>query len=546
MGNLFASARDTRPAKPSVAKVTLPTKSKPAVKKDSARERKDSLQINRRFIPETIDDPAPGDPCGLYIEGLNFHWERERFQKFLTQRGLPFQKAMKKKGQYFAKIWFDSNEDRRNAYRSLVNANIQNRQLFVVGLRKDIKATERLCHRLRARATSDLETRNVNDRIAPWHAMPYDEQITRKSEKYTALVAPIVPANSQPLTVFPAPKKAFFRNKVELTFGFDLNGEVCVGFNLGSKVEDVVAPVTDCVNVGPRVPDLAEHLRKFVLASGVSVFDRTENVGSWKFVLIRTTELDQSMMVVCTFGAIPEAVVEKLRDEFAGEVTSLYYVETTVLESYGKNPIVHHLSGPETIVERLRGLEFDISPMSFFQTNTAGAEVLFQKIEELAEVDEDTVLVDCCCGTGVIGLAMARNVKEVIGVDIEEAAIIDARKNAEKNGITNATFIAGKAEDVLGDVLKDYEARGEKIVCIVDPPRSGLHKKALWAIRDCLPIKRLVYVSCNPQSLVDNSQNVLMSTRLAGSNPFQPSVWFGVDMFPHTDRLELVMLMVRN
>ena len=310
MGNLFSSTPEPRVGKARVAKVTLPTKSRPA----AAEVPRETVQINRRFIPETIDDPAPGDPCGLYIEGLNFHWERERFQKFLTQRGIAFQKTYKKKGQYFAKIWFDSNEDRRNAYQSLINANIQNRQLFVVGLRKDIKATERLCHRLRARATSDLETRNVNDRIAPWHAMPYDEQISRKSEKYSALVAPIVPPNSKPLQVFPAPKSAFYRNKVELTFGFDLNGDVCVGFNLGSKVEDVVAPITDCVNVGPRVPELAEHLRKFVLASGVSVFDRTENVGSWKFVLIRTTDGVNSWTTVGVSENVIEASLIALID----------------------------------------------------------------------------------------------------------------------------------------------------------------------------------------------------------------------------------------
>ncbi|KAH0786025.1 tRNA (uracil-5-)-methyltransferase A isoform X1 [Histomonas meleagridis] len=507
---------------------------------------KEPPKINRRFIPETIEDPSPGDPCGLYMEGLNYHWDREKFEKFLVKEGISFLRTSKKKSQYQGSIIFDNNADRKKAYEHLSQNLFANRQLFIVPLKKNHRVTEMLCHRLRARATSDLETRSIDDRVAPWHHMSYSDQIAHKSAKFSKIIEPITPPNSPLMTVFPAPKTSAYRNNVELTVGYDLNGNICVGFNLGSRVEDVVAPLTSCYNVPKIAPHLAEELRKFIIETKTPVFDRCLNTGYWKFVLIRTTETGQSMMSTCIFGKLDEQIIKKYIERFAPQVTSLYIAETNAYEGYGKDPNFRLLSGPATIEEHLRGLQFDISPMSFFQTNTSGAEVLFSKIEEQAEVDENTILVDVCCGTGVIGLAMAHKVKRVIGVDIEEQAIQDAIRNAQKNNINNAEFIAGKAEDTLNEILQRYAEEGAKIVCIVDPPRAGLHKKAAYALRDCEYVRRIVYVSCNPESLVRDSQTILMNPNTGkGTKPFSPRNWFGVDMFPHTDRVELVMLMTR-
>lgn len=504
---------------------------------------KKAISVNRFFIPESIEDPTPGDPCGLYLEGVNFHWDREKFEKSLTKLGIAFNRTVKKKNSKSASVYFENNEDRRSAYKTL-SEGVGERMYYVVALKKNLKISEMLCHRLRARASSDLEKRDIDDRIAPWHKMPYNVQLQNKSEKFSSIIAPIVPDGSAPMTVFEAPKTIGFRNNAELSIGYDLNGQICVGFNLGSRIEDIIVPLKSTYNVPSICPELAEDLRQFIIETNTPVFDRCLNVGFWKFVLIRTTETGQSMMSTCVFGKLDEAIVEKYKERFASKVTSLYIVETESYEGYGKNPNFRLLSGPATIVEHLRGLEFDISPMSFFQTNTSGAELLFSKIEEQAEVDSNTILVDVCCGTGVIGLAMASKVKKVIGVDIEEQAILDAKRNAEKNHIMNAEFIAGRAEDTLTDILKEYE--GEKIVCIVDPPRAGLHKRAGYALRDCIYVNRVVYVSCNPNSLVEDSRKILMNPNTANkTKPFEPKHWFGVDMFPHTDRVELIMLMTR-
>lgn len=503
-------------------------------------------KVNKAFIPETIDDPAEGDPCGLYVDGVNYHWEREKFAKFLSKNGITFTSAYKKKSQTNATINFDNAQDRAEAYKILINLGEQiGRQLYAVPLQKSREASRKQCDKLMARARSDLDTRDINNKVAPWFDIPYDEQLQRKSEKFTQIISPIIP-NQENITVFPAPKLEGYRNKVELTIGRDLEGQICVGYNLGSRVEDVIAPIKSTLNCPEGTPELAEKLRKFIVDSGVPVFDRTTSIGRWKYALIRTNEAHEVMLMIVVYKSISDEAINAFKKAFENEVDSLYYCETNTFESYGKDPKIVHLSGKTVLIETLRGLKFEISPMSFFQTNTPGAELLFQKIEELAGVDENTVLIDVCCGTGVIGLALANKVQFVVGVDIEEQAILDARRNATLNGIQNTEYIAGKAEDEMPQIIEKYAVEGQKVVAIVDPPRGGLHKKALKALRNCETLKRIVYISCNADSLVLNAQKVLFNDRIPETKPFHPTTWFGVDMFPHTDRCEIVMLMQRE
>ncbi|EAY06368.1 hypothetical protein TVAG_151750 [Trichomonas vaginalis G3] len=500
-----------------------------------------------------LEDPAEGDPCGLYLEGLNYHWDGPRFEKFLkTKCEANYTYASKKKSKYAGIIKFDNNEDRLQCYRKLVAARFGEKCLFVVPLHKDLHLSVNLCRRVRARATNPgLATADIRDRVTAWHRMPLEEQYAAKSEKYTKLIQGIVPEGSSPVTVVPVPNTVNYRNKVEMTVGADLEGNTVVGFNLGSKDEDVIAPIDNCLNVPKVAPYLARKFTDFVTHAKSPIYDRSRNSGVWKFITVRTTEEGKTMLVVVVYKSeecqVDPDDVAQLTETFQEDVDSLYLCETTKYEGYGNDPVFTLLNGTATIEEKLRGLKFDISPMSFFQTNTPGAEILFSRVESLAEVDKSTVLIDVCCGTGVIGLSMAKKAKKVIGIDIEKDAIEDAKKNATKNKIKNAEFIAAPAQDVLPGILDQCEAEGSRVVVIVDPPRDGLHKTAAKAIRECKLLKRVVYISCNPESLVRDSKKFLFAeNNNFATQPFQPVEWFGVDLFPHTDRLELVMLMQRE
>lgn len=169
------------------------------------------------------------------------------------------------------------------------------------------------------------------------------------------------------------------------------------------------------------------------------------------------------------------------------------------------------LSGTDHYEELLCGLRFTVSPFAFFQVNTLVFEKMLSLITEFAEIDLETVLFDVCCGTGAIGLCLAKNAKKVIGVELIEQAVENAGKNVALNeGVLDASkikFYAGRAENVLPPLaLEEASSGGQqnptKIVGIVDPPRSGLHRDVLKCLRTCKGMDRLVYVSCNAQSQV--------------------------------------------
>jgi len=202
------------------------------------------------------------------------------------------------------------------------------------------------------------------------------------------------------------------------------------------------------------------------------------------------------------------------------------------------------LFGPTHIHENLMGLKFRVSANAFFQVNTKSAEILYSKVADFCTKSHEITLLDICCGTGTIGLSLAKHVNKVIGIEMCEEAVVDARENAQLNGIKNAEFIVGKAEDVLKDILKRPFVN---LVAIVDPPRAGLHMKTVKAIRACATISSLIYISCDKNGLLSNASSLCRpsSKKLKGV-PFKPKKALGVDLFPHTDGVERIVLFERD
>ncbi|GIL57709.1 hypothetical protein Vafri_12872 [Volvox africanus] len=235
---------------------------------------------------------------------------------------------------------------------------------------------------------------------------------------------------------------------------------------------------------------------------------------------------------------------------------------------------VEAASGPGYIHDSLCELRFRISPTAFFQVNSPATCALYKVVGDWAAAGPSTLLLDICCGTGTIGLTMASRVAKVIGVDSVPSAIEDARVNAALNGITNAEFVAGKAEDALPSILSTHAGPDSPygpgdVVAVADPPRAGLHRTVLRALLGCERIRRLVFVSCNPDNLVQNiaalcSPPYNRSGRDRGGRgrhgggggadmngysgdytPFRPVTALAVDLFPHTAHVEAVMLLER-
>ena len=171
-------------------------------------------------------------------------------------------------------------------------------------------------------------------------------------------------------------------------------------------------------------------------------------------------------------------------------------------------------------------------------------------IQEFTQIDQDTVLFDICCGTGAIGICLSGRAKKVIGVDIIEAAIQNAKENVQLNSDkldpNKCEYYAGRAEDVLPEIVKAEQLDGSKIIGIVDPPRSGLHPEVLKLLRTCKGLDRLVYVSCNPQSQMKDLKSLCYATtKRRRAPPFKPLKCIGADLFPHTSQIESIVLLER-
>ncbi|KAK7799447.1 hypothetical protein U0070_007107 [Myodes glareolus] len=193
------------------------------------------------------------------------------------------------------------------------------------------------------------------------------------------------------------------------------------------------------------------------------------------------------------------------------ELTSLYFQESTMTRCSHQQSPYQLLFGEPHIFEDLLGLKIRISPDAFFQINTAGAELLYQTIGELSGVNSSTTLLDICC---VIGLSLAQRASQVLGIELVEQAVQDARWTAAFNGVTNCEFHAGRAEKILPQLLKSQ--KDEKLtVAVVNPARAGLHYQVVQAIRNCRAIHTLVFVSCKPhgestRNFIDYSSIVIV------------------------------------
>ena len=279
-----------------------------------------------------------------------------------------------------------------------------------------------------------------------------------------------------------------YRNKCEFSIGFSSDKTVSVGFRLSSyksgSVEVVsVASLPDIETTLPHIPGqmvaIAGKLEQYVRVSGVLPYDNVERRGNWRSVMMRssrgegdwsgsyTDSIRQMMVVViCDPMNLDTETLDRIRSDLkqlfpeddTNNVTSLYlHLSPARREAGQPDPAPELLSGSPCIQETLLGRKFSISPQAFFQVNTLAAEVLYKIAGDVAQLDKKTTLVDVCCGTGTIGLCLADQVNNVVGVDIVAEAIRDAHKNAQLNGVGNCKYFTGKAEDILGNILRDID-----------------------------------------------------------------------------------------
>jgi 23S rRNA (uracil1939-C5)-methyltransferase len=338
-----------------------------------------------------------------------------------------------------------------------------------------------------------------------------------------------------------APEIYGYRNKMEFTVapGRGEGGDrgVAVGLHEAERY-DVVLDIDRCLLQSERMNTLLDEARRFFSEHRLSAYEQDSGEGLLRFLVLREGRGTGEAMVnvVTSAPAVSELapLVGRLQARVPA-VTSVLLNVNPKKASVAVGVEEHLLGGRDHIRESLGDLTFQVSPNSFFQTNTAQAERLFRLVLDSAALSGTETVVDLYSGTGAISLLVARRCRWVYGIEVAPAAVADAERNAQFNSITNCTFLTGEVRHVLPSLV----ARGIKAeVVVADPPRAGFHPKALRALAALDPV-RIVYVSCNPATLArDVSELVRGRYRLEWVQP--------VDMFPHTPHIEVVARLGRT
>lgn len=318
-----------------------------------------------------------------------------------------------------------------------------------------------------------------------------------------------------------------YRNKMQFPVGRS-NGELVIGCYARGSHRIIDAQNCPIQNFGND--KILNAVKKIAAQFKLTPYDEDTHRGFLRHVMGRVG-CDGDLMVVLVTATknFPNEknFVRALRRELP-EVTSIQQNVQTFRNNVILGRETRVLYGKPTIRDEIGSLKFNISARSFFQVNTAQAAVLYQTALDFAELRGDETIVDAYCGTGTIGLFMARRARRIVGVEIVSSAIADAKKNARENNIRNAQFIVGDAVKVLPKLAENFFAD----VVVVDPPRAGCDKKILETFAQMRP-EKIIYVSCNPATLA-RDLSVLKNFGYRAKK-IQP-----VDMFPFTSHVEAV------
>ncbi len=336
--------------------------------------------------------------------------------------------------------------------------------------------------------------------------------------------------NAEVLPVKKSPKTDGYRNKAIYQAGTDEDGKIVFGFYKRKSHE-----VINCENCRLQPPEFAEILRAikfFVNERKITVYDERSNKGLLRAVYIRKGEIsgETGVCLIINGNKLPdsELLVSVLKNQFESIVSIVLNVNTERTNAVlGRKFIT--VFGKDGITDTLCKVKIDISPAAFYQVNHNAAELLYKEAESLAELTGKETLLDLYCGAGTIGLSMANKVKSLIGVEIVPEAVINAKRNAEQNGIKNAEFICADAEKAAEN-LKNRGIRPD--VVILDPPRKGCSEDTIAAVAAMEP-KKIVMISCNTATM---ARDLKMFDSLGYvCKTVQP-----VDMFPRTANCEAV------
>ncbi len=329
-----------------------------------------------------------------------------------------------------------------------------------------------------------------------------------------------------------APELFGYRNKMEFTVAPSRDGGAAVVGLHEAERYDAVLDVERCLLQSETLNALLAETRRFIHESGLTVYEEETGEGLLRFLMLREGKRTGEAMVNVVASSPQITLVTPLAERLRERVpqpTSVILNVNPKKASVAVGVEEHLLAGRDHITERIGGLTFQVSANSFFQTNSLQAERLFAVVSEYAELTGQETVVDLYSGTGAISLLLARHCRWVYGIEVAQAAVEDAVRNAKANGIENCEFLSGEVRFVLPELIR-RGIRSE--VVVADPPRAGFHPKALRALLTLSP-RRVVYVSCNPSTMARDLGEL-------ARGGYRVDLVQPIDMFPHTSHIEAI------
>ncbi|MFR6365995.1 23S rRNA (uracil(1939)-C(5))-methyltransferase RlmD [Gallintestinimicrobium sp.] len=374
-------------------------------------------------------------------------------------------------------------------------------------------------------------------------SMPYEESLKIKENQVRELLEPVLSKQQSVCQIEPirqSPVYYGYRNKMEFTFGDEVkDGPLALGMHKKGSFYDIVT-VDGCRLVDDDYSAILRETLYYFEEKKTPFYHRYTHEGYLRHLLVRRASRTGEILAALVTTTQQEVDLESWKERLLslplnGKFAGILHITNDSMSDAVKCDSSEILYGRDYFYEELLGLKFRISTFSFFQTNTCGAEVLYETAREYVgslvkeEGKPDSIVYDLYSGTGTIAQLMAPVAKKVIGVEIVEEAVVAARENAKQNGLENCEFIAG---DVL-KVLDEIEEKPDFI--ILDPPRDGVHPKALSRIIG-YGVEKLVYISCKPTSLARDLEIFI-------ANGYEVQRCVPVDQFPWTTGIETVVLL---
>ena len=369
-----------------------------------------------------------------------------------------------------------------------------------------------------------------------YQGIPYEDQLILKGREVLRLLDEKKISYDKYLGIEGSPKRTAYRNKMEYTFGNEIkNGEMTLGMHKKDRFMSIIT-VDGCLLVDPDFNEVLQAVLRFCKEKGYDFYHKKSHKGLLRNLVLRKGERTGELLVNIVTTSQGEfdgaGFVEMIRSlPLQNRVAGILHTVNDRVADFIYPDKLNVLWGRDYYMEEILTLRFKVSAFSFFQTNVPAIEKLYTEALSMIKGLDGKTVFDLYCGTGTITQALALRAKKAVGIEIVEESVEAARENAKLNGLENCEFIAGDVLNVLDRLDENPD------VIVLDPPRAGVHPKALRKILN-YGVNQIVYISCNPVTLVENLS-------FMQGNGYRVNTIKAFDNFPYTKHVETVVLITK-